>query len=55
MVLRTSGTIVDVGQALRFRFDDSESPAPRGSSSRDIGCGPVSAGNASLASAARRS
>jgi len=55
MVLRTSGTIVDVGQALRSRFDDSESPASRGRSvSGDVGCGPVAVGSVSLASARRR-
>ena len=55
MVLRTSGTNVDVGQALRSRFDDSESPASRDHSvSGDGRRGPVSAGRASLASARRR-
>jgi len=53
MVLRTSGTIVDVGQALRSRFDDSES-ASRDHAVRGDGGRGGSAGSASLASARRR-
>jgi hypothetical protein len=49
MVLRTSGTIVDVGQAFRSRFDDSESAASRDRAVTGVGgCGPASAGNVPL-------
>jgi hypothetical protein len=54
MVLRTSGTIVDLGQPLGSRFGDIESAASRNRSvSNHRGCGPILAGSALLASASR--